>query len=116
MGYAFPKNKRIHRNQDFQRIIRQGRSAGGKHIRIFFEVVEKGEERFGVTVSRRIKRSAQRNRYKRLIREYFRLQQNTRLQGMEMIALVKSDMEKPSLETITNEMNSLIGKRENSRG
>jgi ribonuclease P protein component len=71
--YTFRKEERIRRRADFQRISREGARYQTRHFRVSVSPNGLAHGRLGITVTKRIGSAVQRNRIKRLIREFFRL-------------------------------------------
>lgn len=71
----FPGQMRVRRRSDFRRVMRRGRSAPDRLMRVW--VLPNGLEhsRFGLVVGRRHGGAVSRNRVKRVLREAFRLSQ-----------------------------------------
>jgi ribonuclease P protein component len=68
---TFRKEERILRSREFDLVYKKGRKNFSRH---FFLSFLKGEKRrIGLTVSGRVGKAHDRNRIKRVIREYFRL-------------------------------------------
>jgi ribonuclease P protein component len=71
-----PKRGRLSRSAEFERVYRQGRSYGNRHLVLHaFPRAEHGElregPRLGLSVSRKVGGSVERNQVKRLLREAF---------------------------------------------
>ena len=71
--FTFRKEDRIRRRADFQRIFREGTKYRTPHFRVSILPNALSHSRLGVTVGRRIGSAVERNRLKRRIREFFRL-------------------------------------------
>lgn len=69
----FPKSSRILNKQDFKKIRRFGKSILGKYFVVDFTFIQGQEKRLGLTVSKQFGKSCQRNRFKRIAREAFRI-------------------------------------------
>jgi ribonuclease P protein component len=70
-----PKRGRLSRSAEFERVYRQGRSHGNRHLVLyaFPRGAQAGEDgpRLGLSVSRKVGGAVDRNRVKRLLREAF---------------------------------------------
>ncbi len=71
--YGFPRQARIVRKRDFQRLRRLGRRLTAHPLRVRALPREEGRSRLGLAVGRRVGPATVRNRWKRAIREAFRL-------------------------------------------
>jgi ribonuclease P protein component len=84
-GASFPKSHRLLTSADFRRVLGERRRVASRYGS--FHVRRNGLDhaRLGVTVSRKVSRKAvQRNRIKRLVREYFR-RHSTAMDGTDLV-------------------------------
>jgi ribonuclease P protein component len=72
----FPKRMRVLNAKDFERVFEARVSASDGRLVLYAAANEVGHPRLGLTVSRRIGGATLRNRWKRLLREAFRLSQH----------------------------------------
>jgi ribonuclease P protein component len=68
-----PKRGRLSRSAEFERVYRQGRSHGNRHLVLYTFPREGSSEgpRLGLSVSRKVGGAVDRNKVKRLLREAF---------------------------------------------
>ena len=88
-AFSFPKYKRLLRRADFVNVNRSGKHC---HMRHFIAIVRKNElgtTRLGVTASKKVGNAVRRNRAKRLIREFFRLNKARLPQGYDIVIIAK---------------------------
>jgi ribonuclease P protein component len=77
---SFPKNRRLLRHADFERVYKQGRRHFAAHLTVFYVPRTSGTAeqgvgaRVGFTVSKALGGAVERNRMKRRLREAVRLQ------------------------------------------
>jgi ribonuclease P protein component len=68
-----PKRGRLSRSAEFERVYRQGRSHGNRHL-VLYTFPRQGADdgpRLGLSVSRKVGGAVDRNKVKRLLREAF---------------------------------------------
>jgi ribonuclease P protein component len=96
----FPKSRRLKTRDEFRRIKKYGKRITG-HAVIFDVLSEKFPyRRLGLTVSKRFGNALLRNRFKRLIREAFRLTQYQLPPGLILNVTPRPDTPMPTLKEI----------------
>ena len=73
LGFKFPKELRLLSRYDFERAKKGARRLYGKYLLLEVVSSSKNASRLGITVTKKYGTSPQRNRFKRLCRELFRL-------------------------------------------
>lgn len=96
----FPKSRRLKTRDEFRRIKKYGKRITGRMV--FFDVLSEKfpYRRLGLTVSKRFGNALLRNRFKRLIREAFRLTQYQLPQGLILHVTPRPDTPMPTLKEI----------------
>ena len=92
MFQSFRKDQRVIRSDEFTRIIKRGSCASDATLVLF--AVSGGNpsvSRLGITIPKRTGKAVQRNRWKRLIRESFRTQQDAIPQGYDFVVRPKKN-------------------------
>ncbi len=89
--FTFSKYERILNRVDFVKLNRSGKRLYTKHFTLIIKQNGQGVTRLGVTVSKKIGNAVTRNRVKRLIREYFRLNKAQFPQGHDIVIIAKKD-------------------------
>jgi len=74
--FGFPRQARILRERDFRRVYRCGRRFAFFPLRFCVLARQDGASRLGLAVSRKVGNAPTRNRWKRAIREAFRLERS----------------------------------------
>jgi ribonuclease P protein component len=72
-GHELPPEYRLKSRGDFARVFSQRMTATDGVLRLHASIATSGHPRLGLSVSRRVGNAVVRNRYKRLLREAFRL-------------------------------------------
>jgi ribonuclease P protein component len=94
----FPKQLRLLRPSEFERVFAARRSAGSPAFLLYGAANELGHPRLGLVVSRRVGGAIQRNRWKRLLREAFRHVQ-TELPALDLVCVARAQLP-PSLASL----------------
>jgi ribonuclease P protein component len=74
--HGFPKALRLLNPREFERVFSARLSAGDPSIVLYGAANDLGHPRLGVTVSRKVGSAVVRNRWKRMLRDSFRLKQH----------------------------------------
>ncbi len=69
----YTKDDRLLKRAEYLRLSKTGDKIYSKHFMAIIEKSGQNRNRLGVTVSKKVGKAAKRNRIKRFIREYFRL-------------------------------------------
>jgi ribonuclease P protein component len=89
VNQRFPKRMRLLRASDFERVLAARSSIADAWIVLHAAANDVGHPRLGLIVSRRVGGAVQRNRWKRLLREAFRLSQY-RLPALDLVCLARA--------------------------
>lgn len=88
-AFSFPKDERLLRRAEFVNLNRSGRHCHTRHFITITRKNELGITRLGVTASKKVGNAVKRNRAKRLIREFYRLNKARFPQGYDIIVIAK---------------------------
>lgn len=88
-SFSFTKKERISSPQDFRKVMRVGRRLSSKNFILFIKKNDNPFHRLGIVVKKEIGPATFRNRMKRYIREFFRLQKHQIKGSYDIILMVK---------------------------
>jgi ribonuclease P protein component len=87
--HRFPKRLHLLRASDFERVFAARNSAANPWLSLHGTANDIAQPRLGITVSRRVGNAVARNRWKRLIRESFRLTRD-KLPALDLVCVARS--------------------------
>lgn len=116
------KRGRLTRSADFDRVLRQGKSHGGREFVLY--VFPRGEDlparRLGLSVSRKVGGAVQRNQVKRLLREAFALDGDRLPADSDVVVVARSDAralaEREGLAGVRRALGELIDRLQPRQG
>jgi ribonuclease P protein component len=109
MDQRFLPHYRIRRAGDFQRAYRRRSSAADQCIIVFGHPNGLPHPRLGLSVSRKVGGAVVRNRWKRLLREAFRLTRPQLPAGIDLIVIPRAATE-PTLASLMESLVRLAGR------
>lgn len=101
----FSKELRLLRAAEFERVFAARNSAANAGFALYGTANDVGHPRIGITVSRRVGNAVERNRWKRRIRESFRLSQ-AQLPALDFVCIARAPAP-PSLESLMKSFEEL---------
>lgn len=88
--FTLPRTTRVRARGDYDRIFALRRSAADARLIVYAAPNDAGAARMGIAVSRRLGSAVVRSRYKRLLREAFRLSQHELPAGYDFLLVPRS--------------------------
>jgi ribonuclease P protein component len=104
----FSKKSRLLKPYQFQRVLRQGKSFAGKYIVAHLFLGSSLNPKLGLTVSKRFGNAAKRCRFKRLVREAFRLSAHHLPSSLEIHVKPRQALSGASMQKIQQELISSL--------
>lgn len=106
--FAFPKQARIAHERDFRCIYRDGKRFLAFPLRFCVLCCENGESRLGLAVSRKVGNAVVRNRWKRAVREAFRLNRHRLAAPHDVVVSVGWDATRADVARVADAFEALI--------
>lgn len=102
----FSKRHKLRKRSEFQKIFKQGKRVPGRYMCV--DVLVSTTTRIGITTPSKFGSAPERNRFKRLIREAFRLNQHLIPSGLEWNICPRQLVKKASFHQVQEEFLRLI--------
>ncbi len=111
--FKFGPRHRILRRADFQLTYGEGRRAHGRFVAVFCRRRARDEPggefwRLGITATRKSGNAVRRNRQRRLVREYFRLNQHWLPGGCDFVVNTRSGLSTASLAELAKDLDRVM--------
>ena len=74
---ALSKREKVLKSFEYRKIVKGGKRKSTEHFNVFVWPNSENKRRLGITASRRVGSAVKRNRIKRLVREFFRLNKSS---------------------------------------
>src|SRR5262245_12249289 len=107
--FLFPKSARLLSKAHYQRVSRSGNRFFGNFVTIDYFTGDSRNPRLGITVSRRFGKAHMRNRFKRVVREAFRLSMPYFPKNLEINVLPRGTLP-PSPSCVSKDLCSFVGR------
>ena len=108
MDSPLPKYERLLKRKDFVNLNRAERRYLTEHFTVIFKENGLNISRLGITVSKRVGKAVKRNRIKRLLREFFRLNKKIFPKGFDVIFIANKGAEGLVYWKIKEELSEII--------
>lgn len=81
----------LKKNEDFKKVFDEKKSCANKYLILYYKENELEVNRLGIQVSKKVGNSVVRHRLSRLIRESFRLNENSFKHGLDLVVIARGD-------------------------
>jgi ribonuclease P protein component len=103
----FAKSARLRQRRDFLRAQALGKRLHTRHFGVTLAPAAEGHPRLGLVATRRLGKAVQRNRVKRLLREWFRRHQSG-LPVIDLVIMAKKGAPALSYQQVEEELGRLL--------
>ena len=105
---TFRKHEKIRRKKEYLTIYREGRRSYSGNFTIITSSNISGFRRLGITVGKKAGDAVRRNRIKRLLREYFRLNKLRLSASQDIVIMAKKNIPRLSYRDVCKELECLV--------
>lgn len=110
--FTLDKNERLLKSSDFKAVKKNGDKYYTENFLIILMGNGLERSRIGITISKKQGNSTKRNRIKRLIREFFRLNKEKIPKGVDILIIALKQIDRCGLSNITEELGGLLLKND----
>ncbi|MGA2330741.1 MAG: ribonuclease P protein component [Syntrophales bacterium] len=108
---SFGKHVRISKRRDYLTVYEQGMRSHSEHFTILVCKNEVGISRLGITVSKKVGSSVERNRIRRLVREFFRLNRSRLSTPQDIVIIARRNITTLAYKDVCTELESHLIKK-----
>ena len=108
--FFLPRVARITEKSEYQRVFSQGEKLWGRLFVCYVLVEAETERRLGLVVSRKVGGSVVRNRVKRHIREFFRLNRHCLTLGLQLVVVARANSASQDGNVCARELERMLGR------
>jgi ribonuclease P protein component len=109
--HTLREEERIRRRADFLKISKEGGKYQTEHFRVFICPNHLSFRRLGITVGKRVGMAVDRNRLKRIIREFFRLNKDSLLTSSDFVIIGKEGAAQLNFWQVSKELKGILEER-----
>ncbi len=102
------KTKSVKKNQEYRTIYSTGKSYANKNLVMYMKRNKTEENRLGISVSKKVGNSVVRHRITRLVRESYRLNEDSILKGLDIVVVARAGAKGKSYFEIENSLLHLM--------
>ena len=107
-SYCFSKKERLLNRKDFVNLNRSGQKSICAHFIIYTGINGLGITRLGITASKKVGNAVKRNRAKRLIREFFRLNKQYMPRGIDILVIARKGAGDLDYKRVKEELGEIL--------
>lgn len=106
--YSFPKKHHLRTNSEFSQVFAEKKVYHERRLRCYYKKNSLSVMRIGIVVSRKYGKAHERNRFKRIVRESFRLHPDSK-HGIDIVILPNYKNKNLEYTKICNDMSKVLG-------
>jgi len=102
--FSLKKNERLRKSVEFNGVFRNGGRYQTENFLVIVHPNQLERRRLGIVVSKKVGKAVERNRIKRLLREFFRLNKSQFPDSLDLLFVAKRRLEKANYSMVYNEL------------
>ncbi len=108
MDQGFSKKERLLKRREFQLVFDNGERFGNNQLKIYALSNGDSVSRLGLVVGRKFGNSPKRNRFKRILREAYRLNKSLLNNGADIVVIPRSGLTELTLKAIEEKFKIIL--------
>ena len=108
MGHGFSKKERLLKRKEFQLVFDKGEKFENNQLKIYALSNGNSVSRLGLVVGRKFGNSPRRNRFKRILREAYRLNKSLLNNGADIVVIPRPGLTDLMLKTIEDNFKVIL--------
>jgi ribonuclease P protein component len=110
--YTFKKNERLRRRSEFSALFQSGKRLHSEYLTVILCKNTSGVRRLGLVVGKKVEKAAvRRNRMKRLLREFFRLNKHRLSASQDVLIVARKDFSFMKYRDLCRELEKVLAGR-----
>ncbi len=108
MDSSFSGEEKICKKKDFEEAYKKGGKSVNRNFILIVHPNMVGKRRLGMTVGKKVGKAVKRNRIKRIVREYFRLNKELFLPSSDIVFIAKHQTRNLTYQTLSQGMKTIL--------
>jgi len=110
--YAFKKNERLRRRIEFSALFKSGKRIHSEYLTVILSTNTSDVRRLGLVVGKKVRKEAvRRNRMKRLLREFFRLNKHRLPASQDILIVARKDFSFMKYRDLSSKLEEVLAGR-----
>lgn len=110
--YAFKKNERLRRRIEFSALFKSGKRIHSEYLTVILSTNTSDVRRLGLVVGKKVRKEAvRRNRMKRLLREFFRLNKHRLSASQDILIVARKDFSFMKYRDLSSKLEEVLAGR-----
>lgn len=110
--YAFKKNERLRRRSEFSALFQSGKRIHSEYLTVILSTNTSDVRRLGLVVGKKVRKEAvRRNRMKRLLREFFRLNKHRLPASQDILIVARKDFSFMKYRDLCSKLEEVLAER-----
>ena len=108
MDQGFSKKERLLKRKEFQLVFDKGEKFGNNQLKIYALANGSSVSRLGLVVGRKFGNSPKRNRFKRILREAYRLNKSLLNNGVDIVVIPRPGLTELTLNAVEDKFKVIL--------